>query len=35
VRGFVEVRGAEFSGLAALIAIVGAAWAVLIQLLFL
>jgi hypothetical protein len=35
VRGFVEVRGAELSGLAALIAIIGAAWAVLIQLLFL
>jgi len=35
VRGFVDVRGAELSGLAALIAIVGAAWAVLIQLLFL
>ena len=35
VRGFVEVRGAELSGLAALIAIVGAAWAILIQLLFL
>ena len=35
VRGFVEVRGGELSGLAALIAIIGAAWAVLIQLLFL
>ena len=35
VRGFVEVRGAELSGLAAMIAIIGAAWAVLIQLLFL
>lgn len=35
VRGFVEVRGAELSGLAALIAIIGAAWALLIQLLFL
>lgn len=35
VRGLVEVRGAELSGLAALIAIVGAAWAILIQLLFL
>ena len=35
VRGFVEVRGAELSGLAALIAIIGAAWAVLIQLLLL
>jgi hypothetical protein len=35
VRGFVEVRGAELSGLAALIAIVGAAWAILVQLLFL
>ena len=33
VRGFVEVRGAEFSGLAALIAIIGAAWAILLQLL--
>jgi hypothetical protein len=35
VRGSVEVRGAELSVLAALIAIVGAAWAVLLQLLFL
>jgi hypothetical protein len=35
VRGFVEDRGAELSGLAALIAIIGAAWALLIQLLFL
>src|SRR6185312_15673933 len=35
VRGFVEVRGGELSGLAALIAIIGAASAVLIQLLFL
>jgi len=35
MRGFVEVRGAELSGLAALIAIIGAAWAVLIQLLLL
>ena len=35
VRGFVEVRGGELSGLAALIAILGAAWAILIQLLIL
>ena len=35
VRGFVEVRGGELSGLAALIAILGAAWAILLQLLIL